>query len=68
MNSQTLDLKSFDLISLESSETLSINGGATDFAYDVGTFLRYSFFCVTNNLAGKIETAYKWAKANDLHK
>jgi hypothetical protein len=64
MINQTLDLKLFELDCLDNAECISINGGTTDFAYDAGTFLRYSYYCLANNFSGQIMTIYQWAKQN----
>jgi hypothetical protein len=64
MTNQALDLKNYDLDCLGSLDCINVNGGTTDIAYDLGTLLRYSYYCVSNNFTGQVLTICQWAKKN----
>jgi hypothetical protein len=64
MTNQTLDVKNYHLNYLNNLESLNVNGGATDMAYDIGTLCRYSYYCMTNNFGGQVMTICQWARQN----
>lgn len=61
---KTLDLKNYKLRSLDASEEMLLNGGTSDFAYDIGTLVRFSWQQFNNDYAGMGMTVYNWCLAN----
>jgi len=64
MTIQKFNGNNCDLEYLDSTETMFINGGGTDIAYDTGIMLRYTWYYATKNLTGQVLTIYQWCKQN----
>jgi hypothetical protein len=64
MKNQSIDLNNYHLKHLDILECVNLNGGGTDAAYDIGTFCRYSYYCMTKNFGGQVMTIYQWARQN----
>lgn len=61
---KTLDFKNYQMRCLDTLEERMINGGGTDFAFDIGTALRFTWQKVNNDFGGQAMTIYKWCIAN----
>lgn len=60
MKQQIVNIHTYGVVALKKSEELRVSGGGTDFAYDVGTALRLSFFSITGNVSRFSATVVNW--------
>jgi hypothetical protein len=57
---KNLELQSLGLIELDAKENMEMEGGRTDFAYDVGTFIRCLVQVNNRNLGGAAWSYAVW--------
>jgi hypothetical protein len=57
---KTLNLSNSVLTHLNENELILIEGGRTDFAYDLGTFIRFTIQSASHQVGAAAATAASW--------